>query len=42
MDQENLVLIVEQWKLEYPNNMFFENRQYSQHYKGKGHSFEIN
>ena len=40
MDQENLVLIVEQWKLEYPNNMFF--RQYSQHYKGKGHSFEIN
>ena len=41
MDQENLALKVEQWKLEYPNDMLFF-RPYGQHYKGKCHSFEIN
>ena len=41
MDQENLALKVEQWKLEYPNDMLFF-RPYGQHYKGKCHSTEIN
>ena len=40
MDQENLALNVEQWKLEYPNILLF--CPYSQHYKGKCHSSEIN
>ena len=33
MDQENLALKVEQWKLEYPNMLFL--CPYGQHYKGK-------
>ena len=41
MDQENLALKVEQWKLEYPNDMLFF-RPYGQHYKGKYHFSEIN
>ena len=41
MDQENLALKVEQWKLEYPNDMLFF-RPYGKHYKYKSHSFEIN
>ena len=41
MDQENLSLQVEQWKLEYPNDMLFF-RPYGQHYKSKCHSSEIN
>ena len=40
MDQENLALKVEQWKLEYPNDMLFF-RPYDQRYKGKCHSSEI-
>ena len=41
MDQENFSLQVEQWKLEYPNDMLFF-RPYGQHYKSKSHSSEIN
>ena len=41
MNQENLALKVEQWKLEYPNDMLFF-RPYGQYYKGKCHSSEIN
>ena len=41
MDQENLILKLEHWKLECPNNMLFF-RPYGQHYKGKSHSLEIN
>ena len=37
MDQENLALKVEQWKLDM---LFF--RPYGQHYKGKCYSSEIN
>ena len=40
MDQENLALKLEQWKLEYPNMLFF--RPYDQDYTGKCYSFEIN
>ena len=41
MDQENLALKMEKWKLEYPNDMLFF-RSYGHHYKGKCHSSEIN
>ena len=41
MAQQNLALKVEQWKLEYPNDMLFFC-PYGQHYKGKRHFFEIN
>ena len=40
-DQENRALKVEQWKLEYLNDILFF-RPYGQHCKGKCHSFEIN
>ena len=41
MDQENLALKVEQWKLEYPNDTLFFCLC-GQHYKGKCHSSKIN
>ena len=41
IDQENLALKVEQWKLEYPNDMLFF-LPCGEYNKGKSHSFEIN